>query len=158
MKKYFVAVFTIVLLVTLGCADNTAKNNPSSTDVTWVENLEEGIKIAKDENKNILVNFTGSDWCIWCKRLSGEVFTQKTFKEYAKENLVLVKLDFPKSNPLPQEQQMYNNNLARQFGVQGFPTIILLDDEGKFVGKTGYQRGGPEQYIKHINQYFAAGS
>lgn len=155
MKKYLMLVFTLLILASFGCSDNTAKTNPEAGNITWLENLEEGIKIAKEENKNVLINFTGSDWCIWCKRLNKEVFTQKTFKDYAKDNLVLVKLDFPRTIEQSPHKKMYNNNLARQFGIQGFPSIILLNDEGKFVGKTGYQQGGPENYVKHLNAYFS---
>ena len=150
MKKYLFALFTFFILVSIGCASDADK----SGDVKWVENLEEGIKIAKAENKNILVNFTGSDWCIWCKRLSGEVFTQKAFKDYANKNLVLVKIDFPRQKQLPYETQMYNNNLARRYGVQGFPTIILLNSSGQMVGQSGYRQGGPESYVQHLTQVF----
>ncbi len=154
MKKYFLAVFTFVLLVSIGCTDNAAKDNPKSSQLTWVENLEQGIKTAKAEDKQILVNFTGSDWCIWCKRLNSEVFSQKEFADYAKKNLVLVKVDFPRNIEQSHDTKLYNNNLMRQFGVRGFPTIILLDSEGKFVGQTGYQQGGATNYVKHIQEYY----
>lgn len=161
MKKILVAVFMLTLMVSIGCASDSnsnsinSKDSKNSSNITWVENLEDGIVIAKKENKNILINFTGSDWCIWCKRLNGEVFTQKQFADYAKKNLVLVRLDFPRNTPQSEVTKQYNNNLARKYGIQGFPTIILLDKNGNFVYQTGYQEGGADNYVKHLSQIFS---
>jgi protein disulfide-isomerase len=125
----------------------------SSDGLNWENNLEKAIEQAKKENKAVLVNFTGSDWCIWCKRLSSEVFQQKAFKDYADESLVLVMLDFPKDKPQSDETKAYNNNLAQKYGIQGFPTILIIDGEGKLVGQTGYLPGGPEKYVENIKSY-----
>jgi protein disulfide-isomerase len=121
--------------------------------LNWENNLDKAIEQAKKENKAVLVNFTGSDWCIWCKRLSSEVFQQKEFQEYADENLVLVMLDFPKDVPQSEETQAYNRNLAQKYGIQGFPTILIFDNQGKMVGQTGYQPGGAAKYVQHIESY-----
>lgn len=134
----------------------TSCNNGQSASadgLNWENNLETAIQQAKKENKAVLVNFTGSDWCIWCKRLSSEVFQQKAFKDYANESLVLVMLDFPKDKPQSDETKDYNNNLAQKYGIQGFPTILIIDAEGKLVGQTGYLPGGPEKYIENIKSY-----
>jgi protein disulfide-isomerase len=134
----------------------TSCNNgqSASTDgLNWENNLETAIQQAKKENKAVLVNFTGSDWCIWCKRLSSEVFQQKAFKDYANESLVLVMLDFPRNIEQSAETQAYNNNLAQKYGIQGFPTILIIDGEGKLVGQTGYLPGGPEKYVENIKSY-----
>ena len=77
------------MLSTLACAKE------SQTKLKWYTNLEEAVKIATVNQKSILVDFTGSDWCIWCHRLDDEVFSKKEFSDWAKKNLVLVKLDFP---------------------------------------------------------------
>lgn len=108
---------------------------------------------AQKENKTVLVNFTGSDWCIWCQRLSNEVFTQKEFEVFAKENLILVKIDFPKNIEQSMETKMYNNQLAQRFGVKGFPTIFLLNKNGHVILQTGYQPGGPINYVNHLKFY-----
>ena len=134
----------------------TACNNGQSASVdglNWEDNLETAIQQAKKENKAVLVNFTGSDWCIWCKRLSSEVFQQKEFEKYADESLVLVKLDFPRNIEQSAETQNYNRNLAQKYGIQGFPTILIFNSQGKLVAQTGYQPGGPEKYIEHIKSY-----
>ncbi|HEY6436118.1 MAG TPA: thioredoxin family protein, partial [Ignavibacteriaceae bacterium] len=132
----------------------SCNNGQSSSDsLNWENNLDKAIEQAKKENKAVLVNFTGSDWCIWCKRLSSEVFQQKEFQEYADESLVLVMLDFPKDVPQSEEKQAYNRNLAQKYGIQGFPTILIFNNQGKMVGQTGYLPGGPEKYIENIKSY-----
>ncbi|MCF7919448.1 MAG: thioredoxin family protein [Candidatus Cloacimonetes bacterium] len=116
----------------------------------WYKNLDTAQKLATKENKRILVNFTGSDWCVWCKRLSNEVFLQPEFIEFADENLILLRLDFPKSTSLPPGEESYNNSLAQKFGVKGFPTIFLLDAKGNTIQKLGYEEGGAVSYVAHL--------
>jgi len=147
--KQISSLFLLFVLLFTGCNNGQA----SSDNLDWKSNLEEAVQIAKKENKAVLVNFTGSDWCIWCKRLSSEVFQQNEFKNYAEKNLVLVMLDFPRSIEQSQETKMYNNTLAQKYGIQGFPTILILNSKGELVAKTGYQPGGPENYVKHIEAF-----
>lgn len=152
MKKYLALFALLAVLTSVGCAQSNAE--PKKDSLNWHINLEEAVEIAKAENKNILVNFTGSDWCIWCKKLTAEVFSKEKFSEYANENLVLVKLDFPRKKTLPESEQQYNYRLLTKYGVRGFPTILLLDSEGKLVQQTGYVQGGVENYIKHIEKAY----
>ena len=140
----------IVFLLFTGFFNYVCGNTGSSDSLNWHTNLEEAIQIAQEEHKTILVNFTGSDWCQWCKKLSAEVFTQSDFEKYANENLVLVKLDFPRSIEQTVETKMYNNNLAQRYGVRGFPTIILLNSSGNLINTTGYQPGGAASYVQHL--------
>lgn len=154
MKKVFLPLsmfsITLVLIITtlVGC-----KKAGTSDNLDWETNLEIALQKAQKENKAVLVNFTGSDWCIWCQRLSNEVFSQSEFEKFAKENLVLVKIDFPKNIELPMETKMYNNQLAQRFGVEGFPTIFLLKPDGNIILQTGYQPGGAINYINHLKSY-----
>lgn len=148
MKQISAILVLFVFLFT------SCNNGQSSSDkLNWNGNLEKAVEQAKKENKTVLVNFTGSDWCIWCKRLSSEVFQQKEFEEYAKKSLVLVMLDFPKDIEQTQETKAYNNTLAQKYGIQGFPTILLIDGQGKLVAQTGYQPGGAAKYVEHIKSY-----
>lgn len=147
--KQISALFVLFIFLFTSC-----NNGQSTSDaLSWENNLDKAIQQAKKENKAVLVNFTGSDWCIWCKRLSSEVFQQKAFEDYAKESLVLVMLDFPKDVPQSEETQAYNRNLAQKYGIQGFPTILIFNSEGKLAGQTGYLPGGPEKYIENIQSY-----
>lgn len=147
MRKNFLAIF-ILAAIFIGCSNSGAADN-----LKWQDNLEKALQQAKRENKAVLVDFTGSDWCIWCKRLSDEVFSKSEFENYADKNLILVKLDFPRNIEQSTETKMYNNNLAQRFGVQGFPTILLFNSSGKLVLTTGYQPGGPVSYINHLKAY-----
>lgn len=146
--KQISALFVFFILLFTSC-----NNGQSSDNLSWNGNLEKAIEQAKKENKAVLVNFTGSDWCIWCKRLSTEVFQQKEFEAYAKDNLVLVMLDFPKDIQQSQQTKEYNNKLAQKYGIQGFPTILLIDGQGKLVAQTGYQPGGAAKYVEHLKSY-----
>ena len=116
----------------------------------WTDDFEEAKAQAKAENKFLLLDFTGSDWCGWCKRLDAEVFEKSDFKNYAKNNLVLVKLDFPHGFSLKKKIAEQNAKLAKEFGITGYPSILLLDPEGKKLTKTGYKDGGAEAYVKHL--------
>ena len=144
MRRNFLAIF-ILAVIFVGCSKSGAADN-----LKWQDNLENALLQAKQENKAVLVDFTGSDWCIWCKRLSDEVFSKSEFESYADENLILVKLDFPRDIEQSTETKMYNNNLAQRFGVQGFPTILLFNSSGKLILATGYQPGGPANYVNHL--------
>ncbi len=127
------------------------KPDPAKTDVfKWETDLEVAKKRAKDENKVILADFTGSDWCGWCIKLKKEVFDQSEFKEYAKKHLIMLELDFPHEKRLPAKEKEQNEKLSQEFKVKGFPTILLMDEKGKEVGRTGYQEGGPAKYVEHL--------
>lgn len=121
-------------------------------EATWLDNYETAVEQAKKEDKPILVDFTGSDWCGWCVRLHKEVFSQKAFQEYAEKHLVLLELDFPKKKKLSEELTKQNKDLAKKYEVRGYPTILLIDAEGEVLGRTGYKEGGPEAYVAHLKQ------
>ena len=116
----------------------------------WLTNIEKAKKHAK--GKMILVEFTGSDWCPPCKALKKNVFNTDKFKAYAKENLVLVELDFPRGkSKLTKEQSAYNKAQAKKFGIRGYPTVFLLDPSGKeIMKKVGFGRTSVESYIKML--------
>jgi len=116
----------------------------------WITDLEKAKEIASSEDKYILINFTGSDWCGWCKRLNREVFRQSEFKSFAEENLVLVELDFPRFKDQSAALKSANEKLRRHYRVQGFPTILLTDEDGRVVLQTGYRRGGAQPYVDHL--------
>ncbi len=149
MKKYIglAAVAAVILLYFFVFK----KNNEDS--LKWYDNLEQAESVALKEGKPVLINFTGSDWCVWCKKLRTEVFSQDDFINYAKDNLILVKVDFPEKIEQSEATKFYNNQLAQKFGVQGFPTIVLLDSRGTVMGITGYQPGGADAYVQHIKSY-----
>jgi protein disulfide-isomerase len=147
MKKLFVLPVILMLILT-GCS-----KSGTSDSLNWKTDLNQALATAKKENKDVLINFTGSDWCQWCKRLSDEVFSKKEFEDFANKNLVLVKVDFPRNIEQSNATKYYNQQLANMYGVKGFPTIILLDKNGRGLLKTGYVQGGVENYIQQLEQY-----
>ncbi|BCX48269.1 hypothetical protein HAHE_21770 [Haloferula helveola] len=117
----------------------------------WGTDWEAAKAQAKKENKPILINFTGTDWCGWCIKLEKEVFSKESFKEYAKDNLVLMEVDFPRKKEQSDELKAQNKKLDKEFKVEGYPTIYLVDAEGKKLsGDIGYREGGPDAYVAHL--------
>ncbi|MHC4875343.1 MAG: thioredoxin family protein [Planctomycetota bacterium] len=116
----------------------------------WETSFEKAKAVAQAEKKDILMNFTGSDWCGWCIRLGNEVFQHKAFTDYAAKNFVLLELDFPRGFELEESLQQQNDALQAQFSVEGFPAILLADGLGRAYAQTGYQPGGPDGYIEHL--------
>ena len=118
----------------------------------WLESYEDAIAVAKTLKRPVLIDFTGSDWCGWCIKLDQEVFREKAFQKYAEKDLVLLKIDFPRRKRLTEAQQKANMALAQKFGIRGFPTIVIVDSDGKELARTGYQFGGAKKYVKHLKE------
>ena len=121
----------------------------------WGEDFEAAKAAAAKDKKPILVDFTGSDWCGWCIKLDKEVFSKKEFKDYAKDNLILLSLDFPHEKKQTSKLKKQNEALSKKFGVEGFPTVLLLDADGKKIAETGYQEGGAAKYVEHLKDLLA---
>jgi protein disulfide-isomerase len=119
----------------------------AAQESSWLTNFEEAKAAAKKDKKVILADFTGSDWCGWCIKLKDEVFSKPEFQAWADDNVVLLELDFPKQTPQSDELKKQNQELQKEFGIQGFPTIVFLDAKGKKLGQSGYVEGGPEAWI-----------
>lgn len=122
----------------------------------WLTDYDEATALAAKENKSLLIDFTGSDWCHWCIKLNEEVFGKEEFLKAAQEKFVLLELDFPKDetkiNPKTAAQ---NASLQQKYSVQGFPTILLTDAKGRPYAQTGYQEGGPEKYLESLTEMTA---
>jgi len=118
----------------------------------WLSDFKKAQEEAKSNNKLLLLDFTGSDWCGWCIRLDKEVFSKPEFKEYANRNLILMEVDFPRGRTLSGSERTQNQELANRFAIQGFPTIVVLDGEGKKVGELGYTPGGPSAFIAELDK------
>jgi thioredoxin-related protein len=120
--------------------------------VTWLTDLPKAQEQARAEKKLVMLDFTGSDWCGWCIKLNKEVFSQPDFAAYAQTNLVCVEVDFPTKKKLSAEQQKANDALAKKYNVEGYPTIIVLNADGKKVGELGYMKGGPKAFIAALEK------
>jgi protein disulfide-isomerase len=107
----------------------------------WLTDLAKAQEKAKTEKKMVLVDFTGSDWCPPCKALHSNVLTSEEFSKFAKDNLVLVEIDFPRSKPQSPDQKKANKELAKKYEVTGYPTVIVFDSQGKQLSKkVGYDK------------------
>lgn len=122
-----------------------------AADDAWTMDFAAAKATAAEAGKDLLLEFTGSDWCPPCQMLNREVFSQEAFLTNAPEHFVLVKLDFPNDKSgIPEAIQQQNDELAKQYGVSGFPTIILSDAKGRPYASTGFSQGGAEQYVEHL--------
>jgi protein disulfide-isomerase len=138
-------LLSLLMLVALTSMASAAKEG-------WLDDLEKAKAQAKAENKKILLDFTGSDWCGWCKKLDKEVFSQQAWKDYAAKHLVLVEVDFPRGFQLPEATKKQNEELAKKFKIQGYPTIVITGASGNKKGELGYVEGGPEAFIKELKK------
>jgi Thioredoxin-related protein len=143
MRKLFITSVLLVIAM-LYCSKTEATN--------WETDFEKASLAAKASGKYILLDFSGSDWCGWCKRLEKEVFSQDAFKGFAEESLVCVLVDFPRAKKQAEELKQQNLDLARKYEIKGYPTIIILGPDGKPVGITGYLQGGPLEYVRHLKE------
>lgn len=116
----------------------------------WTTNAPAAFTQAKAESKKIFLFFTGSDWCVWCQRLDSEILSTDAFKAFAQENLVLVKVDFPRDQPQSDDLKSQNYQLAKKYGIDGYPTIIVLNSSGQKVGELGYQDGGAGPFVEAL--------
>jgi protein disulfide-isomerase len=133
----------------------------ASAKAGWLVDLDEAYAISEKSGKPILANFTGSDWCGWCKKLDADVFSKPAFKEWADKNVVLLELDFPRRFKIPQKNAQQNAGMAQALGITGYPTVWVLDLDKdaangqyqvKGLGRTGYTPT-PEQFIASIDKY-----
>jgi len=143
---------SLLRLTSLLCLSLIASLTLQAGGADWETNFEKAQERSKKENKPMLLDFTGSDWCGWCVKLNKEVFSKKEFTDFAKDKLVLVEIDFPSKKKLSKELRRQNDELQEKYNVKGYPTIILVSPEGKIIGQTGYKEGGPKKYIEHLEK------
>ena len=151
MKQFL--VFIIIALA--------QTNNAQTVDLNWHTDLSKAVSISINEKKPIMLFFTGSDWCGWCMRLKKEVFNHEKFKIWSDDKIILVELDFPRRKKLEPNILNQNRELARIFGVSGYPTCwlvkpqILEKSKVNFLklGKLGYVAGGTDKWISVAEKF-----
>ena len=150
MKKILVIAFLTLTTMSLQAQEG----------LTWHTDLTKATDISIKENKPLFLFFTGSDWCGWCIRLQKEVFKTPEFVKWAKENVILVELDFPRKNEQTEAVKMQNAQLQQQLQVRGYPTVWFVsatktaDSKVNLnaLGSSGYVAGGPQVWIDGANQ------
>jgi len=137
-----VAVFGLALAVS------------AKAETAWLTDYKKAQEQAKSSNKLLLLEFTGSDWCPPCRMLQKDVLSTAEFQNFANKNLILVEIDFPRAKEQSRELAAQNQMLAQRFGIQAFPSIIILNGEGKKVGELiGYDpRAGRKGYIESLEK------
>ncbi|MBL7205568.1 MAG: thioredoxin family protein [Desulfobacteraceae bacterium] len=152
-----------VLLILLGMMLLSISNGLLAADADpkgvmpgkWTMDLNAAKKLANEKKLPILLNFSGSDWCSWCKLMEKNVFSKQDWKGYAKDNILMVIIDFPKDSMIvPQEYVERNNELKDKYNVKGFPTFIVLDDDAETVlGRLGAgQEKTPASFIEELTK------
>jgi len=150
MKKILIIAFLTLTTMSLQAQE----------ELTWHTDLTKATDISIKENKPLFLFFTGSDWCGWCIRLQKEVFKTPEFVKWAKENVILVELDFPRKNEQTEAVKMQNAQLQQQLQVRGYPTVWFVSAtktaDAKVnlnaLGSSGYVAGGPQVWIDGANQ------
>jgi protein disulfide-isomerase len=140
----------LILIVALALTTNLVMaqaDTYTAANPGWMVDPDKAYVASKKEGKPIMANFTGSDWCGWCKKLTATVFSTPEFKAWAKKNVILLELDFPRRFQIPAKYQQQNNQLRGSFKVAGYPTIWVFNldknaGNGQYqidaLGKTGY--------------------
>jgi thioredoxin-related protein len=158
MSKRIAAVLgtiTTMGFVALGAwlmlrSEPSAAEPAEPAKLEWLTDMQKAQEIAAKEKKDLLINFTGSDWCGWCIKLREEVFSKGEF-EKALDNFVLVEMDFPSDESLvPPKTREQNELWQERFGIQGFPTLVLTDSQGRPYGSVGYVPGGPPAFLAEL--------
>ena len=141
-------VRTLSLTLGLFCAVSVYAESPS-----WGTDYKKAQEEAKASNKLVLLNFTGSDWCGYCIQMDRAILSQPQFKDYANKNLVLVELDFPRRKAQPPATRKQNEELAERYEIEGFPTVIVLNGEGKTVWRfEGLYQGGLASFLAELDR------
>jgi thiol:disulfide interchange protein len=145
------ALFALAAGWMAGCSPPSTGGDAEAGHLPWLTDLPRALTQARTEKKLVFLDFTGSDWCPPCKALHKTVLTSDEFEAYAQTNLVLVVVDFPHHLPQTAELKQANEALSAKFGVEGFPTCIVLDADGKLLSKTvGYDGEKPAEFIAKL--------
>jgi len=160
MKNIILFVF-----VALFSFSGIAQDAYTAENEGWLVKIEEAYEESQKTGKPIMANFTGSDWCGWCKRLTASVFSKDDFKKWANDNVILLELDYPRRKQLPENIRRQNAQLRQAFGIAGFPTVWVfkLDrDEANSqfqivgLGKTGY-KSSVKEFTDDVDRMLAGG-
>jgi len=150
-RSFIIAAFAGLLLA--ACAKSAPPTPPAPAKAVepWQNDYAAAVAQAKQENKKILLNFTGSDWCVNCFRLDDDVFSQPAFAAYVQSHLTLVQLDFPIHKELPAALTKQNESLQEKYSVENLPTLVLLDaDEHELAWIEGYHGEGVAGLIAEL--------
>lgn len=148
-------VLACALAMMMAAAAAAAPATEGAAPGEWTQDVDAAKALAAESGLSLLLNFTGSDWCGWCRLMDKQVFAQEAWQAYAREHFVLVWLDFPQDKSLvPEAFVERNQDLMKQFEVGGFPTYVLLDSDGQTrLGQAGASRDvTPKSFIETLER------
>lgn len=151
----FIGASLFILIVLLSQKDLLAQENQEAKLIEWHSDYESAKNEAGENDKYVMLYFSGSDWCKPCIQLNKNILDTETFSEYARGNFIPVKLDFPKmkKNKLSKKEVIHNENLAEKYNPNGvFPLLVFLDNDEKMIGFTGFTDVSPHAYVSIIEK------
>lgn len=147
MRKFAVLLMAVLLMGSVGHFADCAA---AESRIEWLTNYDQAVQRSASTSKPLILFFTGSDWCGWCKKLEKEVLHTPEFSDIAASDFVFLKVDFPMHKQLPPDQDRHNKRLKEKFGIRGFPTLVLLDEKQQKITTVGYRSGGGRAYAEYL--------
>lgn len=148
MKPSSIRLAAVLIFLMSGLGSQLTATVPAG----WTSDYKAATASAKEKNRKMLLLFTGSDWCIWCKRLKQEILATEDFEQYARENIVLMFIDFPKEDYRTEAERNQNAQLGRKYNIAGYPTVVVADADGTELARLGYMQGGPKTFIRALER------
>lgn len=145
--------WTLTFLLVAAVATTVSGANLSkSVPKGWDENYEEGKALAEKSGKLVLLAFSGSDWCGWCKKMEKDIYSDPKFISEAKKRYVLLMIDSPRDKSiLSSLAEKQNPELTQKFGVRGFPSTVVVRPSGEEVRRFGgYQSCGVDGFLEAL--------
>lgn len=153
MKTLMMSFLAFAMIITSALFSET-----TTSTIQWTTDYQQAKQKSKSTNKPMVLFFTGSDWCTWCHKLEDEVLKTDAFARAAGDQFIFVKLDFPRSTRLSPQVEAQNKQLASQFNVKGYPTVVLIDSNENVLTTAGYAQGGGERYAAMLKSKVKSGS
>jgi protein disulfide-isomerase len=141
-------ILAFLTLFALSSTSVFAEGNSGS--VTWTTNYQDAVAQSKQNSQPIVLFFTGSDWCGWCKKLDAEALDTPDFAQATNGKFIFVKVDFPMKSKLDPQTAQQNNMLKQKYEIKGYPTLVIIDGNEKILATTGYEAGGGKKYANHL--------
>ncbi|PCJ51606.1 MAG: hypothetical protein COA79_25765 [Planctomycetota bacterium] len=156
MKKNLLLLVSILMFTGLNGISDEEVDLEGAVPGKWTMDLDAAKKIAKEKKLPIILNFTGSDWCRWCKLMDKNIFSKVKWKKYSKENILMVYIDFPSDKKrVPSKYVERNDSLKDKYSITDFPTFIILDIDGETIlGRTGAgEEDSPSTFIGELSSF-----
>lgn len=163
MKRSLIVLFSLFFVTAFAAQNNSGRNDVNGsrngpTQITknglqWYTDYQQATAIAKRDNKPIILFFTGSDWCGWCKKMEKDIFSSPDFIASTRDKFVFVEIDFPMNHTLPSQLAEQNEMLKKKFNVTGYPTVIILDSNQNFLAESEFPSGGARAYAEYLGQF-----